>query len=150
MSLHNETTRTARVRKIDQDLSLTGRRMRDLAGVVNLAWGDGMFRARTHVVAGVLSLRFYWRDGVEDTYPAASSRSSFELESEAGIQLLESLEPKSCVRLISLARKAGLLNHQYRVLFHERRSLRRFGKADTKLLEIQQKLKSETERGNQS
>lgn len=147
MSLHHDTTRVERERKIDRELSLTGSRMRELAQAINSAWRDDLFRTRTHVVAGVLSLRFYWRDGVEDTYPAARSRSSFELDAADGVQLLESLEREDGVRLISLARKAGLLNHRYRVLFHERRSLRRFGKADVRLLEIQQRFRSQAAAG---
>ncbi len=145
MSLHNETTRSTRLRKIDHDLARTGKRMRELAKAINLTWGTGVFRVRTHIVAGVLSLRFYWRDDVENIFPGEKSRSSFELTSKVGLQLLESQDDESRARLISLARKAGLLNHQYRVLFCERRSLRKFGKADRQLLEIRQEIITETE-----
>lgn len=115
--------RAIRIGKLSQELYRVRMGMGTLMQEINGARGirrEGYFRARLHRVGGRFAVRMEWNDG----------RSSFQLVSERGLRLLRALDPVSQEALIGFERRREWLNHQYRVLFAERRSLRQLHKFD--------------------
>lgn len=85
--------------------------------------GGGVFRARIHLVGGRFAVRMEWHD----------TSSSFQLASERGLKLLRAVHPRDREALIGFERRREYLNHQYRIAFAERKSLRQLHKSDQAL-----------------
>jgi len=104
----------ARLNQIDQALRQQVKTMR--AECDQASPGDCPFRLFIHVGAGCLSLRWRWRDYPRS--PVEPCRSS-----DAQTALAQAAPP--CIRsLLEHEARRIEINHQYSLLFHERKRLR--------------------------
>ena len=121
--------RILRIGKLSQELHRVRERMGDLMEEINrarAARGGGYFRARVQRVGGRFAVRMEWRVG-------PNKDSTFQLASAVGRELLHAMDPGARKTLIDLELRRGLLNHKYRVLFAERRSLRQLDAAEEEI-----------------
>ena len=150
MDLRKHGDRVGRLKEIDYDLARVREDMKHLVVQINellregaepdgLAGGYGMMcRARSHVYSGMLSVRYTVNQGLDgkittrsslmekeppDAGPWGTGADGSRLEGTESRWITEVADHKKTT-LLELDRERRILNHQYRALFAERRSLR--------------------------
>lgn len=137
MDLQKHGERVTRLKEIDSDLARVRDRMNQLVASINELLRevvhrgpDGMTRgfwttcrARIQVYAGVVSVRF--SVGREMSRKLTTRSNLVEDRNDgAGLQWIVHVEDEKKMPLLKLDQERRILNHQYRTLFAERKSLR--------------------------
>ncbi len=134
---HLATTHGDRVRalkNLDAVLVAIKDAMLDVVEIMNTVYPDTPVRGRLQSTGGCLAIRMVWRHGVK-IYPTISAQAdaSFDLASPDGQALLCALNESIADDLIDVDTRRQHLNHHYRSLFNERKSLRRLHRYEQSL-----------------
>ena len=114
-SLTTHGERISRLKELEPAMRDAKAALSDLFAIINQTFLKAEFRARMHREAGIFSVRLMWR----------KSLSTFELTGEAGREFLATMPRSHRQQLLKLEQRRCRLNHEYYVLFAERRSLRK-------------------------
>ncbi len=127
--LNKHGDRIQRLNVLDAKLAQTRDAMNEVVSGLNHTYSSMPLRARVHSTGGCLAIRLVWRKSVSDVAAIEGKPdNSFDLTGSAGRSLLEylnSIQTGAADNLINIDRRRVMLNHRYRHLFNERRSLRK-------------------------
>ena len=136
MDLRKHGTRVKRLKELDNALAGVREKMQLLVGEINQQLGRpagagrpvgtaglrrASCRARMHVYGGVMTIRY---DVTQDGKPTTRSGLVNSGPDGAGLSWIVEIGEERQTALLALDQARRILNHQYRLLFAERRSLR--------------------------
>ena len=113
--LNTHGDRVTRLKELEPAMRDVKAELTELVVIINQTFPEAEFRARMNLEVGVFSVRLRWRKG----------QCTFELTGESGRAFLETMPRSHRQTLLKIEHRRLQLNHEYYLLFAERRSLRK-------------------------